>query len=193
MVVSKIILIFITNPKTPIIMQVSKELILDTYGKQQLNLLTLNEVKHILPQLLAFVGKKIFTLKGKAKTFNISFTGLQPQPVVKGDTATLHLCYLTEGYNNLILKMKICLNGGSYEKRTYYCQYFEQEINLGEVKNSVLVSVKNLEDIIKTYELDEIVSIDEEIEKIKKYKELSDQLNEVKRSIKIPENIYKYM
>lgn len=93
-----------------------------------------------------------------------------------------------------MLNIKICLNGGKYEDKTYYCQYFEKSIYLGEVDNNqVLVKLNELNEIIESHKLNNFIDIDVELLKINEYKELKTKLDQVLSSIKIDHNNLKYL
>lgn len=153
-------------------------------------------VAHILPQLTQHVGKKIFTLSGKAAKFVIDLDSI-PSPVTdtQGEFIKVTYCYLNSKWGQLVVNVSICINGGSYENRTAYCEYFNREIGLGNLDNSgqILESVGILENIIKDYGFDEVTDFNAEIEKIKKYKALQAEADKVKNTIKISGELYKYL
>ena len=165
---------------------------LEIHGRNELKRLLLVELNNIYPQLEKFVGHRISTQTGKSAKFNISFLRTKPNSFTDCDYSQNHVTYLKDSGSSLWLYLKICLNGGKYENKTYYCDYFDEEIYIGKVENHILTSLDSLNDIINRSDLNMVINIDEEKEKIKKYKTLKTELESLKRSIKINEEFYRY-
>ncbi len=65
-----------------------------------------------------FIGKKLLNNDGMSKYFKGIFSGMEEpkEPLFGG--------YFS-GEN---FKLRACINGGSYDNRTYYCQYFDRTV-----------------------------------------------------------------
>jgi hypothetical protein len=158
---------------------------LQVQGRNELKNVAKQEIENLLPQLAAFLGKRIDTQNGLSKKFAVN--KINPKPVaLSGGFAQLHLNYLTVSYGKLELRMSICLNGGKYEDHTYYCQYFERSYDLGKVENFVLIELFSLDQIVKDNELDKPIILEDELNKIKRLVLLENELHDLKFSIKIP-------
>jgi hypothetical protein len=146
-----------------------------------------------LPKLAEFVGKKIFTASGeKTKAFVMDYEiirSLVPQPQQLGDLKPqIQNCYLDTKYGCLNLEISLCLygNGGSkYTKRT---------VELGKSKDGQIIdSLNTYEDIVKMYGFDDLINAEEELQKIRKFKELEKQAQEAQSRIKVDVAFYKYL
>jgi hypothetical protein len=157
---------------------------LEVHGKNELKRIALAEIKNILPQLVQYLNKRIDTQTGLSKKFVINFSKPKPEPLKDG-FGMLQCSFLTVNYETLILRLSFCLNGGSYEDRTYYCQYFDRTFEIAKVENFNLTEIFNIDNIIKSYGLNDIIDLEEEEKKIAKCKELQEELDKVKYSIKI--------
>lgn len=176
-------------------MEKIKQSVIDVHGNNQLKIAAYNELQNILPQIEKFVGKRIETQTGKSAKFQINFLGKdlnKISPIKENDFATAHNYYLSVEYGQLYLEMKICLHGGSYDDKTHYCQYFNQNYWIGRVDKTsgVLLELDSLEKVVSDYGLDTFINLEEEEKKINEYRELAKQLRELKYSIKIPFNEY---
>ncbi len=174
-------------------MKFSKDLKIEIHTSNQINILVKKEIAFLLPQLVKYLGKKIFTLKGQAKSFVIAFDDSMPTPF-EGGYVSKQGVYLDSSYNKLQLVYRLCFSGGSYEDRTAYTKYVDRKIEIGEMENvDKLVKLYDLNQIVKSYELDKIINIDEEIKNIEAYAKLKEQANDAKRKINIPEEFYRYV
>lgn len=150
----------------------------------------------ILPQLPQFIGKKIFLADGsRAKLFTANFYGREDLKI-EGMHVSVQNCYLHEKYKKLQLSLRISCNGGSYEVKptTGWTKYVGVDFELGTCNDGqTLDSVDTLENIVKMYGLDNVIDFNEEMQKIKTYKELEKQAEEAKRKIKVGAEYYKYL
>jgi len=169
-----------------------KDLELEIYTKNEVNRICKAELINLYPQLLEFVGKKIFTQTGRSAKFNPVFLKTEPKPFENG-FASSQGCGLHDQYKNLELYIKICFNGGKYEDHTYYCRYVEKSIWLGNTDGFVLNSLESLENIIRLNGLDNNIDLDQELIKIDKYKELKAELDIVLNGIKVNHDNLKYL
>lgn len=173
-----------------------KELTLEIQAQNALKAFAKTILSAVLPQLTQFIGKKIFLGDGsKSKIFNIDINKFAPAPI-KGMHVQAHATYLTNDYGKLQLKVGICLNGGSYDvtPKTAFCKYLDRQIELGILKDGQnLDSIIELDKIVKAYELDEVLDLSDELEKIATYRKLQTQADKSKELIKVDASFYKYL
>lgn len=152
-------------------------------------------IAEYLPKLEQFVGKKILLADGsKAKIFNIS--GETPVEKIEGMFVSLQLFSIKSAYGQIELTISLCFSGGSYNVKpaTAWTKYINKQFTIGKSQDGqILVSVENFEDIVKNYQLDDLMNFEQEIEKVRKYKNLQQQADDAKREIKIDSNFYKYL
>ncbi len=181
-------------------MNISKDLKIEIHTNNEFNRVVKIELAHILPLLVKFVGKKIFTLKGRAKTFEVEFAHINnkvaiPVEFEKGH-AMVYRCFFTNQYNKLTLRYCLCFNGGSYDTKptTAYTKYVERDIELGILDNNEKLSALfDFDEIVSSYGFNRVLNVDEEtkaIEDYAKYKVLAEQ---AKSKIKVSSDIYKYV
>jgi len=170
-----------------------EDLELEIHGKNELNRLCKAELTNIYPYIKEFVGKKIFTQIGsKSAKFKPELLDIQAKPFLNGFQNTNG--FFCKNYDNLMLSIKICLSGGSYDDKTYYCQYVEKYIWIGDLNNnSELIKLNELDDLFTSNGLNEFIDINQELIKIDKYKELKAELDQVLSSIKVNHDNLKYL
>jgi len=173
-----------------------KALKLEITAKNALNKFCKDALAKVLPQLTPFVGKKVFLADGsKAKNFIID-TAVEPEKIEGMNVEPTH-CYLTAEYDRIELRVKLCLNGGSYEAKpvsTAFTKYIDCNIKVGTCKDGqILESVVNIFNIIKSHGFDEVVDFDDELVKIKEYKALLKKAEAAKDKIKVAGEYYKYI
>jgi hypothetical protein len=162
---------------------------IDIYGLNRINEISMNLVEQIIPQLKEYLNQKIITKSDRPLFLSKIKFNYDRQPVneKEGDhfnTTTAHID-LSYG-SNIWLKVKTCLNGGEYDAKpysTYYCQYFEKTIYIGEIKEQILTQLKETEDII----LDNDLSIKLDYEFINciitEYNEMMNKAEKIKNSL----------
>lgn len=84
------------------------------------------------------------------------------------------------------LRLKLCFYGGSYEDKTYYCNYEELSLYLFDmyehnVKKFILPDIQ------------EMLIIEEQQAYINKLKELEEEKRQLKYKIKLEESFYRYL
>jgi hypothetical protein len=166
---------------------------LEIHGKNELNRIVLEQLIHIYPQLEKFIGKKINTLNGKSAKFIIDFLNFNANvcKLTDNDFASNQGCYFSISNYSICLNFKLCFNGGKYEDKTYYCQYFEKSIYLGEMDNTTLKNLTDFDNLTK--DLTKVLDFDEEQAKLNKYHELKEKLETVRETIKVDSEFYKYL
>jgi hypothetical protein len=157
---------------------------LQVHGKNELKRIAAIQIENVLKQLPQYLGKRIDTQSGKSKKFVVNMLDIKPIALPNG-FASLHLNYVSISHSEITLKLSICLSGGKYEDRTYYCQYFDRTFYLGRVENFCLAEVYTLENIIKDYGLYQIIVLDAELQKIAKLKQLEDEVQKLRHSIQL--------
>lgn len=165
-------------------------------AQQKLKNFAKKALAEILPQMAQFIGKKIFTTDGsKAKIFK-----LDPDKIAIEQTQGMHTmvqnCYIFARYGKLQLRICICMNGGSYDVKpsTNWTKYIDRDIEIGISEDGQIVdSLDTLENIIELHGLDKVINEEAEIMKIKQYKDLLKQAEDVKRTIVINKEFYQYL
>jgi hypothetical protein len=109
-------------------------------GVNKINDLTIKSLKHILPQLEKYVGKKIIIGTGFSKNFNIDHLEIEN---------TFVRSYISRSYKNLVLNIDTTIKVGEFS-----CEYFKNTIYLGTINEGVLQSLETIGNLISEYELD---------------------------------------
>jgi len=132
------------------------------------------------------VGNKIFKKDGTlTKAFCQKISPLLENKKYKvngfnGGNATISNLYLSGLYRSLTLNFKVCFSGGSYENKTYYCEYIEKSFNMGDINDRVLVELKDYKPRIH-------ISEEQEIYFYEKARALTEELEQTKNKIKLYE------
>lgn len=155
-------------------------------GQNELNSYAKKVLTEVLPELKKLIGQKILLADGnKSKKFIIPSHGSED---TKGENKHIGRQYWFDfGNPSTWIKVKICINGGSYGDNTAYCVYFEKSIYIGETKLQAITKLEEYENIVKSYELDKVFYEDNMMALIAAYKETKEQANKLLRQI--PEQI----
>lgn len=171
-----------------------RDLALTIHGQYELAQMIELVTLRVSPILKNFIGSKITVANGnptKKLAEALDLQGLRdkfkPLPLTDPGFASFQTLYLSESYNAVFLHFSICLNGGSYDDKTYYCQYFEQRVYIGDTLGDKLDMVK--EPILAGKKL----SMEGELAKIAKWKELQAIADKAKGEIDLREEVYKYL
>lgn len=143
-----------------------------------------------LEQMNAFIGKKVRTAKNeRTRAFELVLPALKGEK--NGSFLNIH-AWVTFSGKSIWLYVKTCYNGGSFEDRTNFCVYVENELYLGETDESGVLTALATESTRKSW-LDslQIVTIEDVRRKEKEYKELKEKANEVYKAI--PEHLRKVL
>jgi hypothetical protein len=159
-------------------------------GLNELNTFTLQLISLLLPQVEKLMGKKIVLSDGrsKAKAFQVDKVDKPDYTEEEGKRISYMYWWDLSDYSAW-LHVKICLRGGSYEDNTYYCEYFEQAIYIGEIKGQELVRVSVREELIKDYNLAQNYTAEGLRQIVSLYTQLKDQVD--KTWYLIPESVRK--
>ena len=148
---------------------------MNIHALNEVNRLAYLEVQNILPQLDKYLGKKILTLNGLAKSFNIDLLKQKPKSF-NDEYSELQYCILTNEHNFLVLKISICLK---FNDSTVF--YERRSIILAKTKNFNLISIYDFEKKnFPKYDLTEQISL------LKEYKEINERIIELKYKIVLP-------
>ncbi len=174
---------------------ISKDLKIEIYTSNEFNRCIKLELAHTLPLLVKFIDKKIFTLKGRAKSFEIEFGNSSPIGF-EGGFVTIARCYLSNKYNKLVLTYCLCFNGGSYDVRpsTAYTRYVERNVEIGTLENNEkLTSLFDFDELVNLYRFNRVLNLEDEIKAIEEYAKLKALTEEAKSKIKVSSDLYKYV
>ena len=176
-------------------MNAIKSLELEVHATNELRRLAINEIANVLPQLQKYIGKKIFTLKGKAKSFEINLLNEVPKAFDNGH-ASNHMNYITHEYGKLVLRFKLCFNGGSYDvsPSTAYTKYIDHTIELGVIQNGeILTELHTSEKTILMHGLERVIDFKTELDLIHVYNALQANADKAKSLITVGRDYYRYI
>ena len=138
-------------------------------GINKLNKMALDITNKLEPVLDTLIGKKI------AKADNsLSKKG----EILKAITNEYGRTYINIGDNDIWLQYGLCLTGGSYDDNSYYCQYFDSSIRLGDMENKTLIKTE-----INKNGYDETITEEEQKRLIAEYLEAKEKADKIKRLI----------
>jgi hypothetical protein len=158
---------------------------LQVHGLNELKKVGKAEIENVIPQLSQYLGKQILTQTGLSKRFVVNFVELKPNPLPEGFAANHH-AYIKVEYKSVKLYVKLCFNGGKYDDRTYYCQYFDDVYYLGETdERGVLTVVESAKEVIEGRKLNDVINYDEQLKLIEEYKAMESKLSDLKHKIRI--------
>jgi len=151
------------------------------YGLNKINQLTKEQIKHVLPQLEQYIGKKVKLATGdKAKSFKVELLDV---PYNKEEGASYRK-YLKFEYMRLNLFNDVTVADQQYESGGYGVSYYKKEPYLGVVnEDGILTSVYTFDEIVKNSGLDLVYDADEVQAKQKQIEALEEQLRALKYQI----------
>jgi len=126
-----------------------------------------------------FEGKKVLTADNRLiAKIKLDYPEYKPEPF-ENEKTEVHYITTREQRGVLACKVSLIFWGEGYT------HYEEDYLRLYHLENNILTTPID----------DEIVFInpEEEIQKIRQYKKLSEEAHNIKRTIKVPESIYKYI
>jgi hypothetical protein len=121
-------------------------------GLNELHAYAIAQLTAILPQITSYLGQKIVLSGGElAAKFKVA------KPGQIKEKKTLYFLdnngYFSPSGSSLWIRFRTCINGGSHDDRTAFCEYFDIEVYIGQIEDQELKSVYSLEQIIKGYKL----------------------------------------
>jgi hypothetical protein len=158
-------------------------------GLNILNAYGIEVLTHIHPQLELLKGKKVVLADG-SKSAKWNVTQYKKEDVkVPGVKFISYQYYFKFSAYSVWLELKICIHGGSYDDQTYYCEYFEKSLHLGELKEQTLSTVNELRQMIKTNALQETFTETGLQDVVKQYDQMKSKTRDLYYSI--PESVKK--
>lgn len=144
-----------------------------------------NEIeKKIKSYFKEYIGKKIIindgTLLKKIREDNrfkeiLNEKNYTVKPL-NNDFVKLNLFVKSNSGLLLTVNIKLCFNGGNYIDKTYYCVYVEHSLYVGQIKNDILTSIEENEQI-------PLINFEYQEKQINLFKEKSKQLKEIRDNI----------
>ena len=107
------------------------------------------EIKRITEILKPFLNKPIqkkdYTLLEKINKLIVLDREQHIKPFVaeKGHIAKIQSLYLSGSEYSLWLKVSICWDGGDYDDKTYYCEYWSNDFYIGTFEKGILSTLNN--------------------------------------------------
>jgi hypothetical protein len=151
------------------------------YGNNKINALSIEALKKVLPQIQSFIGKKIkLVTNDKAKIFKIELLDV---PYSSLDGAS-YRSYLSFFGTSLYLKHDVTVKDKNYEGGGHGVSYYKKELYIGKLNDEgILVSVDDIETVIKGYKLD--VLFDSKVIEAtkKKIEQLENEIRELKNQL----------
>lgn len=152
-------------------------------GQNLINVLTMQNLQKVLPQLEQYIDQKIYLAKGdKAKKFVVGLLEVDYDP----KTGAMFRSYLHSHYGNIYLKQDVCLADKEYEGGGYGVTYYKQEVCVGAVDtNGVLKSVISLENCVGNNNLNKHYKVDVVKQVIAEIEALKEQINLLTREVSL--------
>lgn len=141
---------------------------------------------HLINLMKEFKNKKVVLANGYelTKKFKETIKLLEPTitPFRSGDNAKLQT-FIKCDYGHILLFVKICFSGGSYDNNTSYCEYAEHSFTLGFTKETILNELNELEHYLDLDVVEEIKAVAETEQAQENYKKKREKINcvELKR------------
>jgi hypothetical protein len=148
-------------------------------GQNLINALTIKELEFLIPQLNKYLGQKIMTLNGKSKKFVYSHHTPEDK--------TFFRVHLDISKHSIWLKCDTCLQTSEFS-----VTYYKNCIYIGTMKDECLNTIESVEHIINTYNLSTLIDANKIQEKINKYKEIKNQLQEIERNFPLEKSLLNY-
>lgn len=112
--------------------------------------LALSELKHLMPQLVALVGTKLYLANGNKSAKNtLKFSGNIKQP--------FSTCYIDASTYSLWLKIS---HSKQSDEKVWYKKSSEIQFTIGKLNDGVLTEVRDIETIIQENQLQEVITLD---------------------------------
>jgi len=164
---------------------------IQTEGLSKVKTYTLEVLNHILPQLKKLEGIKIINADGSKSKKYYNVTDYERQDEKGENVYTSYQYYIEYSKYSVWLKVKICINGGSYDDNTAYCTYFNESFYIGKMDDTGTF-LKEVEDIEKVKENNKNALINDYTET--HLAELIQQFEEAKSKVRdlfnsIPESV----
>lgn len=162
-------------------------------GLNVLNQYALELVNHFIPLLQPLVGSKIKLADGSRSNKFSSLVDRYEKENIKTDNEGIKkfisFQYWFDMSYSLRMHVKICINGGSYDDNSYYCEYIEKSIHLGDIDGQILKCLDTAEKITTSYNLTETFDAYTLYELVENFEQLKTKTREAYS--KIPSSVIK--
>lgn len=152
----------------------------NVFAENELNKITIDQLKKVLPQLEQYKGKKIALADGsKAKIFKVDLLEYKDE-LNQINLRTFVSFYNMHGYYQLVLKQDLIVPQKAFTGgEGYSVNYYNKDITIGIVRNGILETIADLNQTITDYRLDSIYTYAEVKELIEKQQQLEDEARKI--------------
>ena len=98
-------------------------------------------IKHETERLIPFIGLDVFKVDGSFKQ-KYDSPKLSDSLLLQDGTFVYTNQWFTHYTNGFEIHVKICVHGGSYDDKTYFCEYQEQTFTLFNKKDGKLIETE---------------------------------------------------
>lgn len=169
-------------------------------GTNYLNAERLKLLKAIQNDLKTMEGQKVQLSTGeRAKKWTLKSDTTKKETVINGEKVYLSFSwYYDLSHSFVTLKMKVCINGGSYDVRpsTAFCQYIESSDYIARLENQCLKDTDDIDQCIENAQNEVENPLNEVIfnEQLKEYKQAKEVLERIKETVhyKLKDYLPKY-
>jgi hypothetical protein len=164
-----------------------KKIILDIkyfHYKEEIRKASELRAKELINALKPFIGKKIGingdTQLSKKVIDSLPKTKYSINPLNPDDKVSIQYDYIDVTSYSIWLKLSIIFSGGNgnYVDNSYYCDYERKNIYLGKMKDSVLIELFEIDNIVEKQ-----VNVNEQINFITEYNEALIKLEDLRKKI----------
>lgn len=153
---------------------------MEVHAMNQLNRITLDELRNVHEQLSELHGKRIATMTNDfEKWVSIDFVRTQPVEGGGAKNAVLQYVYLKPNSTALWLNIGISFTALGI------VHYYKQEVYLGRLVDGYLYELLPIERIIDEYRLNVIISEQEERGKIAELEALKEKINGLRTTLRV--------
>ncbi len=145
-------------------------------------------LEHVKSATVPFIGKKIETQTGLtakyAEALNMrQFDKMEVNPLPGGNWARIHHISIKFDYANVYVEISLVFGNGNGG-----CIYDKQSFYFGKMENGLLASV-NENCKVET----EVLNYEVELGKIMQYRKAEKEMQDIKSTIRVGSEVYKYM
>lgn len=152
---------------------------LNVFAENEINKVSIDNLKKVLPQLEKYKGKKIHLANGtRAKGFEVEVLEYSDKEN-QINLRTFISFYNMVGYTQLNLRQDLIVPTKAHVGGGYSVSYFNKDLTIGRVVNGVLESIVDLEQIITDYRLSTSYKYTEVKELIKKQEALEEEARKI--------------
>lgn len=149
------------------------------YGTNLINRLTIENFNLVLPQLKEHLNKKVCLASGNsAKNFKIELLSYSDKD--KGQNLRTYIKFQGE---RVILFQDVTVKDKVYSSGGYSVNYYKNEIEIGTLKDGILISVENIEQLLSSYSLSIVFCAKEVKETKDKIEQLKSEVSKLERTV----------